>query len=96
LNFLPEGVDQLRALAIVEPGILLAAVEAERRGAEQRPGRVLADIVIVGGMAHLDGAVLHGVEHLQCGYDLAGSKARIWNLPSVASETYLEIVSQAP
>ena len=73
IEFLAEVVDQLRALAIVEPGILLTGVEAERSGAVQRPGRVLADILIVGGMAHLDGTVLHGVEHLQCRH---GSRPR--------------------
>ena len=25
-------------------------------------------------MAHLDGAVLHGIEHLQAGHDLAGGE----------------------
>src|SRR5262249_46022385 len=38
IEFLAEVVDQLRALAIVEPGILLTGVEPERGGAEQRPG----------------------------------------------------------
>ena len=71
----PERVDQLRALAIVEPGILLTGVEPERGGAEQRPGRILPDIVIIGRVAHLDGAVLYGVEHLQCGHDLTGGEA---------------------
>src|SRR5215467_6399342 len=71
VEFAAERVDQLRAVAIVEPGILLTGVEPERGGAEQRPGRILPDIVIIGRVAHLDGAVLYGVEHLQCGHDLA-------------------------
>src|SRR5262249_26818733 len=69
--FLPELIHQLRAVAVVEPGILLAAVEAERDSAEQRPGRVLADIVIHGRMADLDGAVLNRVENLQSRHDFA-------------------------
>ena len=60
-------IDQLLALALVKPGILLARIEAERMGAEQRPSRVLADVVVHRGVTHLDGAVLHRVERLQGG-----------------------------
>ena len=59
LYFLAELVHQLDAVAVVEPGILLTGIEAERHRAEQRPGRVLADVVVRDGVAHLDGAVLH-------------------------------------
>ena len=65
VELLAELVHQLQAVAIVVPRILLPGVEAERHRAEQRPGRVLADEVVGGGVADLDGAVLHGVEHLQ-------------------------------
>ena len=51
IGLLVELVHQLGAVAVVEPGILLAGVEAERNGAEQRPGRILADVVVHGGMA---------------------------------------------
>ena len=40
---------------------LLAGVEAERQGGRERKRRILADIVIAGGVTHLDGIVLHGV-----------------------------------
>jgi hypothetical protein len=75
IEFAPERVDQLRAVAVVEPGILLTGIEPERSGAEQRPSRILADIVIIGRVPHLDGSVLYGVEHLQGGHDLAGGEA---------------------
>src|SRR5207253_10773447 len=39
-----ELVHQLETVAVVEPGVLLAPIEPERDRAEQREGRVLADI----------------------------------------------------
>src|SRR5262249_7172007 len=71
VELLAEVVDQFLAIAIIEPGVLLGGVEAERDCTEQRPGRVLADVVILRGMAHLDGAVLHRIEDLQSRHDLA-------------------------
>src|SRR5712692_797348 len=67
--------EQLHAAAILLPGFLLARIEPERQRGGEGEGRVLADIVVAGGVAHLDGAVLHRVEHLQPGHDLAGRKA---------------------
>ncbi len=72
VRLLRKVVHQLHAVAVVEPGILLAGVEAERDRAEQRPGRVLADEIVGRGVAHLDRAVLRRIEHLQAGHDLAG------------------------
>src|SRR5262249_22601691 len=43
---LAELDEQLLAVAVGEPGVLLAAVEAERDRAEQREGRILADEII--------------------------------------------------
>jgi len=74
VKFLAELVHELHAVAVVEPGILLTGIEAERNGAEQRPGRILADVVVRGRMAHLDGAVLHGIEGLQRRDDLASGE----------------------
>ena len=74
VELLAELVDQLLPAAVIEPGVLLARVEAERRRAEQRPGRILADVVVERGVAHLDRAVLHRVERLQRRHDLAGGK----------------------
>src|SRR5712692_5340401 len=67
--------EQLHAAAVLLPGFLLARIEPERQRGGEGEGRVLADIVVAGGVAHLDGAVLHRVEHLQPGHDLAGRKA---------------------
>src|ERR1700722_17068187 len=69
-----ELVHQLAAVGGVEPGILLACVEAERHRAEQREGRILADVVVGRGMAGLDGAVGHRVERLQRRDDLAAGE----------------------
>ena len=55
---------------------MLAAVEAERHGGVEGEGDVLADIVVRRGVAHLDRAVLHGVEHLQARHDLARGERR--------------------
>src|SRR6516165_799891 len=69
-----EIVDQFLAFAVIVPSVLLAGVQVERGSAKQGPGRVLADIIILSAVTHLDGAVLHGVEHLQARYDLAGGE----------------------
>src|SRR5262249_17470372 len=61
-EFLAELDHQLHAVAVVEPGVLLAGIEAERHGAKQRPGRVLADEIVGGAVADLDGAILNRVE----------------------------------
>ena len=68
---LEEVVEQLLAAALGQPRIHLPRVEAERNDGRQREGRVLAEEVVAGGLAHLDRAVLHRVEHLQARDDLA-------------------------
>src|SRR6266536_2651524 len=68
---LAKLVHQFHAVAVVEPRVLLTGIQPERDGTEQCPGRILADVVVRGGVADLDRAILAGVEHLQCGYDLA-------------------------
>ena len=70
-----SGLSLIHIFSIVEPGILLTQIEAERKCAEQRPGRVLADVVIHRRVAHLDGAVLHRVERLQWRHDLAAGES---------------------
>src|SRR2546423_8782240 len=53
---------------------MLPRVETERQcGAECKCG-VLAPIIIQRGVAHLDRAVRHGIEHLQTWNDFAGRK----------------------
>src|SRR5207302_10350346 len=70
-KFLEELVAECLASALIPPGILLARVEAERHRSVDRKGRVLADVIIRSGMAHLDGAVGGRVKRLQAGSDLA-------------------------
>src|SRR4029077_13628721 len=67
-------VDQFLAIAVVEPCVLLASIESEGNGTEQRPRRILADVVVLGTVAQFDRAVLDGVKDLQAGHDFAGSK----------------------
>src|SRR5262249_43909603 len=54
-------IDQFLTVARVEPSILLARIEAERHRTEQRPGRILANIVVLRAVPHFDGAVLYGI-----------------------------------
>ena len=71
---LVELVQQLPAAALHVPGLVEALVGSERhRGAEGK-GRVLAEVIVGRGVPHLDGAVLHGVEHLQTRHDFAAGK----------------------
>jgi len=60
---------------ILEPGVLLARIQPERKRIAQREGRVLADKIIGGGVAHLDGAVAHRIDSLERRNDFASSKA---------------------
>ena len=62
---LEEVAQQLQPAAMGHPGVHLPRVHAERDRAVEGEGRVLADEVIAGGVAHLDGVVLHRVEHLK-------------------------------
>jgi hypothetical protein len=73
-ELLEELVAEFLAAALIPPGVLLARVQPERHRGVDREGRVLADIIIRDGVAHLDGAVGGGVERLQARHDLAGGK----------------------
>jgi hypothetical protein len=74
LNFFVEVVHQLHAAAEIHPGGLHATVETERdRGAEGE-SRILAEIIVRRGVAHLDRAGLHGIGRLQTRHDLAGGE----------------------
>ena len=67
-----ELVQQVDAAAVVQPGVLLARVEAERHRGAEGEGRVLAPVVVGGGVAHLDGAGRDRVRRLQAGDQFAG------------------------
>jgi len=54
-----------------QPGVHLPAVEPKRQRGAEGHRRILAPIVVHRRVAHLDRAVLDGVEHLQAGNDLA-------------------------
>src|SRR5262249_13672900 len=70
-----ELVQKLLAAAELQPSLVLARVETERNSGAEREGRVLTDVVVRCGAAHLDRAVLHRVEHLQARHDLAGGES---------------------
>jgi hypothetical protein len=53
------------------PGLPLTGVESERQRGSEREAGILAEVVVARGVPHLHGSVLHGVEHLQSGNDLA-------------------------
>ena len=72
--FLVELVEQLPAAAQHVPGLVDAHVGPERHRRAEGEGRVLAEVVVRRGVADLDGAVLHGVEHLQSRHDLAAGE----------------------
>jgi hypothetical protein len=72
---------QLEPAAVVEPGILLAGIQAEGEAGLEAKGRVLAEIEGGQGMAGLDGAGLRCVEHLQRRHDLVGRKDLDLELP---------------
>src|SRR5262245_30078591 len=59
-----EFIDQLLTVAFMKPGILLTSIDTKWRRANQRPGRVLSDVIILSAMPHFDRAILDGVEHL--------------------------------
>ncbi|MCY1238379.1 hypothetical protein D9M72_511130 [compost metagenome] len=66
-----EGAHQLQAVAFVHPGVLLAGVHAERHGATQAEGRVLAVEVVRRRVRHFDRAALDAVDHAEGGHQLA-------------------------
>ena len=74
IKFLVKVVHQFHAAAEIHPGVLLPGIEPERHGAAEGKGRILAEIIIGRGVAHLDGAVLHRVGSGKAGHDLAGGK----------------------
>jgi hypothetical protein len=78
---LEEVAHELEPAADIHPGVLLPGVEAEGHGAVEGEGGILADIVVARGLAGLDGAVLHGVQHLQAGHDLARRERPDLELP---------------
>ncbi len=67
-------VQQRVAVALIEPGIGQARIEAEGDRGADRKGRVLADIVVGAGMAHFHRAGGDGIRRLQAGDDFAGCK----------------------
>src|SRR5262249_62063243 len=71
---LVEGFHQVDAAAIEHPGVDHPLVQAERQRSAEREGRVLADVIVRGGVTHLDGAAGRGIDGLQAGNDLAGGK----------------------
>ena len=74
VELLVEVVHQLHAAAEIHPGGLHAAVEPERHRGAQGECRILAEVIVRRGVAHLDRAVLHGIGGLQARHDLARSE----------------------
>src|SRR5262249_13634621 len=81
---LEEVVHQLNPATVELPGLLLTRVEPKGQSRAEGESGILAEIVIGRGMAHLDRAVLHGVQHLQAGHDLA--RGEHLNLKPVLAE----------
>ena len=65
-------VHQVLAVAEAQPGVHLRVLRPNGSAVPKVKAGVLAEVVVAGGVAHLDGAVLHRVEHLQAGHDFAG------------------------
>ena len=74
VELLVELVHQLHAAALIHPGVLHARVEAERHRGAEREGRILAEVVVGRGVAHLDGAVLHRIGGCERRHDFAGGE----------------------
>ncbi len=72
--FLEELISELHAAALIPPGILLARIEAERYRSIDGECRILADVIIRDGVAHLDGAVGGRVKRLQTRNDFTRGK----------------------
>src|SRR5205814_9259806 len=66
-----ELVEHLLAAADREPALVQARVRSERDRSAEREGRVLAEVVVRGGVADLDAAVLHSIDELQSVVDVA-------------------------
>jgi hypothetical protein len=71
-----ELAHQLQAVAFVLPGRHLAAVQTEGNRAADRKGLVLAEEVVGRGVGHLDGGVLHTVDHAEGRHQLAAGVHR--------------------
>ena len=65
---------QVMAAAVIQPGVVLPLVDRERQTGLEHEVRVLAEEVIGRRLAALDGLVLHRVDDLQAGHDLAGGE----------------------
>src|SRR5262249_11422441 len=65
-----ELVQEIKPAAIGQPRIHLASVEAEGHGGAEGKRQILADVIVRGAIAHLDGAVSNRVEHLEGRHDL--------------------------
>jgi hypothetical protein len=89
--FFVELVQDFLAAAERNPTLVQPLVRTERHRCAEAEGRIPAENTR--GVAVLNGAVLHGIDDLQAGHDLAGG---IWNVPSVASATALHIISAPP
>src|SRR5262249_37641010 len=68
---LQQIIEQIFAAAEAQPRNHLPAVEAERQRGPESEGRILAPIIIKRCVPDLDRPILHSVEHLQAGHDLA-------------------------
>ena len=66
-----KGIEKVEPAALHLPGIHHSGVQSERQQRPQRKRRVLAVIVLRGGMTHLDGSVGHGIHDLTASDDLA-------------------------
>ncbi|MCY1544065.1 hypothetical protein D9M68_799180 [compost metagenome] len=75
-----EGVEQLAAVAVLFPRVVLAGREAEGNGAAEREDRVLAGEVVSGGLRHFERVGLQGIDHAECGHQLAGGVHRDFEL----------------
>ena len=66
-----ELVHQVHAAAVIHPGVFHARVQPQRDRRREGEGRVLADVVVGRGLAHLDGAVRNRIGELERADDLA-------------------------
>jgi hypothetical protein len=63
---------QLIAAALLHPGQVLPGVQPEGQGGEEGEGGILAGVVVHWGVAALDGAGLHRIQHRKGRDDFAG------------------------
>src|SRR5437660_6907649 len=74
VEILQQLIQEIGPAAETNPGVHLAGIQSERERGAEGEGRVLAPVVVERGIAHLHGAVLNGVEHLQPRHEFARSK----------------------